>query len=73
MTESMRGLMRGELDRESPEHYTRFTLYTVGRAEVEATGDEAEFPRIAPAVTGRRNRYLDQCVTPPFGLVSLRP
>ena len=23
MTESMRGLMRGELDRESPEHYTR--------------------------------------------------
>ena len=38
MTESMRGLMRGELDRESPEHYTRFTLYTVGRAEVEARG-----------------------------------
>ena len=58
MTETMRGLMRGELTRESPEHYTRFTLYPDGRAEVEGTGEEAEFPRIAPAVTGRRNRYV---------------
>ena len=58
MTESMRGLTRGELMRESPERYTRFTLYPDGRAEVEATGEEAEFPRIAPAVTGRRNRYV---------------
>ena len=58
MTESMRGLMRGELDREFQEHCTRFTLYPGGRAEVEATGEEAEFPRIAPAVTGRRNRYV---------------
>ena len=56
LVREVRGLMRGELDRESPEHYTRFTLYTVGRAEVEATGEEAEFPRIAPAVTGRRRR-----------------
>ena len=58
MTESMRGLMRGELMRESPARYTRFTLYPDGRADIEGTDEEAEFPRIAPAVTGRRNRYV---------------
>ena len=50
--------MRGELMRESPARYTRFTLYPDGRADVEGTDEEAEFPRIAPAVTGRRNRYV---------------
>ena len=58
MSATMRGLMRGELMRESPERYTRFTLYPDGRADVEGTDEEAEFPRIAPAVTGRRNRYV---------------
>ena len=58
MTETMRGLMRGRLERESLEHYTRFTLYPDGRAEVDGTGEEAEFPRIASALTGRRNRYV---------------
>ena len=58
MTESMRGLMRGELMRESPARYTRFTLSPDGRADIETTEEEAEFPRIAPAVTGRRNRYV---------------
>ena len=58
MTGTMRGLMRGELERESPEHYTRFTLHPDGRAEVEATGEEAEFPRVAPVVVGRRNRFV---------------
>ena len=58
MTETMRGLMRGRLERQSPERYTRFALYPDGRAEVEGTGEEAEFPRIAGALTGRRNRYV---------------
>ena len=58
MTESMRDLMRGRLERVSPVHYTRFTLYPDGRAEVEGTGEEVEFPRITPALTGRRNRYV---------------
>ena len=58
MTDSMRGLMRGELGRESPTRYTRFTLYPDGRADVEGTDEEAEFPRVAPAVTGRRNRNV---------------
>ena len=58
MTETMRGIMRGELWRQAPAHYAQFTLHPDGRAEVEDTGEEAEFPRIAPAVTGRRNRYV---------------
>ena len=58
MTKTMRGLMRGETDRPEPEHYARFTLHRDGRAEVEESGEEEEFPRIAPAVTGRRNRYV---------------
>ena len=58
MTESMRGLMRGRLERESPVRYTRFTLYPDGGADVESTGEDAEFPRIASALTGRRNRYV---------------
>ena len=49
---------RAELWRQAPAHYAQFTLHTDGRAEVEDTGEEAEFPRIAPAVTGRRNRYV---------------
>ena len=58
VTETMRVIMRGELKRAAPELYTRFTLHPDGRAEVDGTGEEAEFPRIAPAVAGRRNRYV---------------
>ena len=58
MTETMRDLMRGALTRGAPERYARFTLHPDGRAEVEDSGEEAEFPRIAPALTGRRNRYV---------------
>ena len=58
MTETMRVIMRGELKRPAPETYTRFTLRPGGRTEIDDTGEEAEFPRIAPAVTARRNRYV---------------
>ena len=58
MTETMRVVMRGEVKRPAPQLYTRFTLRPDGRAEVEGTDEEAEFPRIAPSMTGRRNRYL---------------
>ena len=58
MTGTMRDLMRGELNRHAPELYTRFALHPDGRAEVEASGEEAEFPRIAPAFVGRRNRFV---------------
>ena len=58
MTGTMRGLMRGELTRSSPELYTRFTLHPDARAEMESSGDEVEFPRIAPSVVGRRNRFV---------------
>ena len=58
VTETMRYIMRGELREAAPEVYTRFTLHPDGRTEVETTGGEEEFPRVAPAVTGRRNRYV---------------
>ena len=56
MTGTMRDLMRGEITRGAPEFYTRFTLHPDGRAEMEPSGDEEEFPRIAPAVVAKRNR-----------------
>ena len=58
MTATMRGIMRGEPERGTPERYTRFTLRPGGHADIETTGEEEEFPRVAPAVTGRRNRYV---------------
>ena len=58
LSETMCVIMRGEVRGAAPELYTRFTLHSDGRAEVEATSDEAEFPRVAPAVMGRRNRYV---------------
>ena len=50
MSETMRFVMRGEFRRATPELYTRFALHPDGRAEVESTGEEAEFPRIAPSL-----------------------
>ena len=58
VTETMRVVMRGVLEQPPPETYTRFTLRPDGRAEIDDTGEEAEFPRVAPAVIGRRNRYV---------------
>ena len=58
MNETMRLVMRGEFRESTPELYTRFALYPDGRTEVQSTGEEAEFPRIAPARIGRRNRYV---------------
>ena len=67
MTEALRGIMRGELAPAAPEHYTRYTLHPDGRTEIEPTGEEEEFPRIAPAVTGRRNRYVYTLGVSPVG------
>ena len=58
VTERFRYLMRGEVRPAAPERYTRFTLHPDGRTAVEGTSDWAEFPRVAPAVVGRRNRYV---------------
>lgn len=58
MTDTMRAIMRGDLRQPAPALYTRFTLHPGGRADIESTGEEAEFPSIAPAVTGQRNRYV---------------
>ena len=58
VTDRLRYIMRGEVRPAAPERYTRFTLRAGGRSDVEATPDWAEFPRVAPAVVGRRNRYV---------------
>ena len=58
VTERFRHIMRGEVRAAAPERYTRFTARPDGRVDVEETSDRAEFPRIAPARTGRRNRYV---------------
>ena len=58
MSERFRYIMRGELRTAAPERYTRFTLHPDGRTDIEATPQWAEFPRVAPAVMGRRNRYV---------------
>ena len=48
MTESMRGLMRGELLRESPARYARFTLYPDGRADIEGRTRRRSSPASRP-------------------------
>ena len=58
MKETMRYVMRGEFRGAAPEIYTHCTLRPDGRADVESAGEEAEFPRIAPAALGRRNRWV---------------
>ena len=58
MTGTMRDIMRGKFTPGAPERYARFTLHPDGRVEMEDSGEAAEFPRIAPALTGRRNRYV---------------
>ena len=58
MTETMRDIMRGNFTPGAPEHYARFTLHPDGRVEMDDSGEPAEFPRIAPGLTGRRNRYV---------------
>ena len=58
VTERFRYIMRGEVRPAAPERHTRFTLHPDGRSDVEATSGWAEFPRVAPALVGRRNRYV---------------
>ena len=58
LTERTRFIMRGEFRNATPERYTRFTLYPDGRADIETTPGWTEFPRVAPSVVGRRNRYV---------------
>ncbi len=72
VSETMRFVMRGEFRASAPEVYTRFTLRPDGRAEVEATGEQAEFPRIAPAAMGRRNRYVHTLGAPSHGAAGWR-
>ncbi len=53
-----RGFMRGRLEPAAQPRYSRLRLAPDGSATVEAVADLAEFPRIAPHLTGRRNRFV---------------
>ena len=53
-----RGFMRGRLEPSTQPRYSRLRLAPDGSAAVEAVADLAEFPDIAPHLTGRRNRYV---------------
>lgn len=54
----LRDVMRDELHPAESPRYATFTLRPDGRAESTESGQDAEFPRIAPAMAGRRNRYV---------------
>jgi len=58
VTERFRYLMRGEVRPAAPVRYTRFTLHPDGRSDFEEASGWTEFPRVAPAVVGRRNRFV---------------
>ncbi len=58
VTETLRYVMKGELRPSAPQRYTRFTLPPKGDGRIVERSGEAEFPRVAPAATGRRNRYV---------------
>ena len=72
MNETLRFVMRGEFRASKPELYTRFVLRPDGSAEMEWTDEEAEFPRIAPGFTGRRNRYVYTLGAPADGVEGWR-
>ncbi len=52
------GFMRGRLEPSSQPRYTNVVLRPDGSATTEVAGGIAEFPRIAPVRTGRRNRFV---------------
>ncbi len=58
VTSVLRDVMRDELHPAGNPRYAAFALRPNGRAELLERGREAEFPRVAPAVAGRRNRYV---------------
>ena len=59
MTETLRYVMRGELrPPTAPTRFAQVVLHTDGKATQHITEAAAEFPRVAPAVVGRRYRQV---------------
>ena len=56
--DALRRVMQGRLTPAAPSRYTEFVLHPDGRADVREQDAVAEFPRVAPAMVGRRNRFV---------------
>ncbi len=56
--DALRDVMQGRLKPAAPSRYTTFVLHPDGRADVREEEAIAEFPQVAPARVGRRNRFV---------------
>ncbi len=58
VTETLRYAMKGEFRPSAPLRYARIVLPPKGDGRIQNPGDEAEFAKVAPAVVGRRHRFV---------------
>ncbi len=58
VADSLRTVMRGEIDAFSTPRYALLSLHRDGRARMEVSEDAAEFPQVSPSMVGQRNRYV---------------
>ncbi len=58
-------VMEGAFAEVSTPRYTRFAIRPDGSLDIAADGSGADFPRIAPSRTARRNRYVYTVSAPP--------
>ncbi len=58
LTETLRYVMKGEFRPSAPLRYAQIVLPPKGDGRIESRAEEAEFAKVAPAVVGRRHRYV---------------
>lgn len=58
VTESLRYVMKGEFRPSAPVRYAQIVLPPKGDGRIARRGEAAEFAKVAPAVVGRRHRYV---------------
>ena len=58
LTETLRYVMKGEFRPSAPLRYAQIVLPPQGDGRIGRRGAEAEFAKVAPAVVGRRHRYV---------------
>ena len=58
VTETLRYVMKGEFRPSAPLRYARIVLPPKGDGRIVGRSEEAEFAKVAPAVVGRRHRFV---------------
>ncbi|MXW93662.1 MAG: carotenoid oxygenase [Rhodospirillaceae bacterium] len=58
LTETLRYVMKGEFRPSAPLRYAQIVLPPKGDGRIESRAEEAEFAKVAPAVVGRRHRFV---------------